>query len=343
MTDRKKDVSFLTNLPGASQKLIFFGADLSIPESFNAAIEGCSGIFHTASPMDMEMNESEETVTKRTIDGALGILKACKNSKTVKRVIYTSSASAVYWQDKDDNVMDESYWSDENILRDLKPFGWSYSISKTMAEKVVLEFGEQLGLDVVTIIPTLVVGSFICPKLPGSIYTSLSLLFGYKIKLVLLSANEILVWHKWYVWVSQLFGPEFDSYVMCMKKYLMENVSTIDELPRGDKNPFGFSHLPMVHVDDIARAHIFLLEHPNPKGRYNCSPFMANIEEIAQHISSKYPEIHIPTLEELKDIKGDKLPHLTSKKLMDAGFEFKHSLEEMLDDTIQCCKDKAYL
>ncbi|XP_003623718.3 vestitone reductase [Medicago truncatula] len=286
--DRKKDVSFLTNLPGASQKLIFFGADLSIPESFNAAIEGCSGIFHTASPMDMEMNESEETVTKRTIDGALGILKACKNSKTVKRVIYTSSASAVYWQDKDDNVMDESYWSDENILRDLKPFGWSYSISKTMAEKVVLEFGEQLGLDVVTIIPTLVVGSFICPKLPGSIYTSLSLLFG-------------------------------------------------------DKNPFGFSHLPMVHVDDIARAHIFLLEHPNPKGRYNCSPFMANIEEIAQHISSKYPEIHIPTLEELKDIKGDKLPHLTSKKLMDAGFEFKHSLEEMLDDTIQCCKDKAYL
>jgi len=28
---------------------------------------------------------------------------------------------------------------------------------------------------------------------------------------------------------------------------------------------------------------------------------------------------------------------------MDAGFEFKHSLEEMLDDTIQCCKEKGYL
>jgi len=65
----------------------------------------------------------------------------------------------------------------------------------------------------------------------------------------------------------------------------------------GDKNPFGFSRLHMVHVDDIARAHIFLLEHPNPKGRYNCSPFIANIEEIAQHISAKYPEFHIPTLE----------------------------------------------
>ncbi|XP_039684270.1 vestitone reductase-like [Medicago truncatula] len=58
--ERKKDVSFLTNLPGASQKLKFFSADLSIPESFNAAIEGCIGIFHTATPIDLEMNESEE-------------------------------------------------------------------------------------------------------------------------------------------------------------------------------------------------------------------------------------------------------------------------------------------
>jgi vestitone reductase len=287
--ERKKDISFLTNLPGASHKLKIFSANLSNPESFNDAIEGCIGVFHTATPFDFEQNEPEEIVTKRTIDGALGILKACKNSKTVKRVVYTSSASAVFWQDKDEDVMDESYWSDENFLRNLKPFAWSYSISKTMAEKAVLEFGEQHGLDVVTIIPTFVLGPFICPKLPGSIYTTLSFLFG-------------------------------------------------------DKNPFGCSRLHMVHVDDIARAHIFLLEHPNPKGRYNCSPYIANIEEITQIISAKYPGFHIPTLlDELKGIKGDKLPHLISKKLMDAGFEFKYSLEEMLDDTIHCCKEKGYL
>ncbi|GAU13175.1 hypothetical protein TSUD_179180 [Trifolium subterraneum] len=219
VTEHKKDISFLTNLPSAPQKLKFFKADLSNPESFNDAIEGCIGVFHTATPFDFEQNEPEEIVTKRTIDGALGILKACKNSKTVKRVIYTSSASAVYWQDKDEDVMDESYWSDENLLRDLKPFAWSYSISKTMAEKAVLEFGEQNGLDVVTIIPTFVLGPFICPKLPGSIYTTL----------------------------------------------------------------------------------------------------------------------------ELKEIGGDKFPHLISKKLMDAGFEFKYSLEETLDDTIRCCKEKGYL
>jgi vestitone reductase len=51
----------------------------------------------------------------------------------------------------------------------------------------------------------------------------------------------------------------------------------------------------MVHVDDVARAHIFLLEHPNPKGRYNCSPFIATIDQIVDIISSKYPEFQIPT------------------------------------------------
>ncbi|XP_061348611.1 vestitone reductase-like [Gastrolobium bilobum] len=286
--EHKKDVSYLTNLPGASQKLQFFNADLSNQESFSAAIEGCIGIFHTATPMDFEENEPEEIVTKRTIDGALGILKACLNSKTVKRVVYTSSASAVCWQHKEEEVMDESYWSDVNILRALKPFTWSYAVSKTLAEKAVLEFGEQHGLDVVTLIPTFVLGPFICPKLPGSVYSSLFLLFG-------------------------------------------------------DKNPLTASRTHVVHVDDVARAHIFLLEHPNPKGRYNCSQGVVTVEEIAEILSTKYPEFQIPSLEEVKKIKGPKLPHLTSKKLKDAGFEFKYGLEEMFDDGIQCCKEKGFL
>lgn len=65
----------------------------------------------------------------------------------------------------------------------------------------------------------------------------------------------------------------------------------------GEKNPFGASRIHMVHVDDVARAHIFLLEHPNPRGRYNCSPFIATVEEIAELLSAKYPKFQIPTLE----------------------------------------------
>ncbi|CAL5192539.1 unnamed protein product [Lathyrus oleraceus] len=286
---KKRDISFLTNLPGASEKLKIFTADLSKPESFNEAIEGCVGIFHTATPMDFTVSEPEEIVTERTIDGALGILKACKNSKTLKRVVYTSSGSAVYYQEKEDDVMDESYWSDVNLLRKLKPFAWSYVASKTLAEKAVLEYGKENGLDIVTLIPSFVVGPFVCPKIPGSVYASLPFIFGD------------------------------------IEKKLMA------------------SRMHMVHVDDVARAHIFLLEHPNPKGRFNCSPFIATYDEIIDIISSKYPEFQIPKSKVLMGAKGPMLPHLTSKKIMDAGFEFKYSIEEMFEDTIECCKGKGFL
>ncbi|WVZ01976.1 hypothetical protein V8G54_022782 [Vigna mungo] len=255
--EQKKDVSFLTSLPGASQRLQILSADLSNPESFSAAIEGCVGVFHVATPVDFEQRETEEVVTKRSIDGALGILKACLNCKTVKRVVYTSSASAVIYSGKEEQVMDESSWTDVDLLRASKPLAWSYAVSKTLTEKAVLEFGEQNGLDVVTLTPTFAFGSFIIPKLPGSVHTSLKFAFGEK----------------------DTFGS------------LLE--------------------VPMVHVDDVARAHIFLLENQNPKG--SCFTKM----------------------------EGTKIPDLSSKKLTDAGFVFKYGVEEMLDDAIQCCKEKG--
>uniref|UniRef100_A0A1U7X0S7 Vestitone reductase-like n=1 Tax=Nicotiana sylvestris TaxID=4096 RepID=A0A1U7X0S7_NICSY len=60
--DRKRDLSYLTNLPGAQDRLRIFNADLDKPESFNPAIEGCIGVFHAVHQIDFENKESEETV-----------------------------------------------------------------------------------------------------------------------------------------------------------------------------------------------------------------------------------------------------------------------------------------
>ncbi|KAJ7962198.1 Dihydroflavonol-4-reductase-like protein [Quillaja saponaria] len=100
----------------------------------------------------------------------------------------------------------------------------------------------------------------------------------------------------------------------------------------------------MVHVDDVAGAHIFLLEHSNPKGRYNCSSDLITIEGMSEFLSSKYPnQFPVPTVECVKEIKGRKTPSPSSKKLLDAGFKFKYGIDEMFDEAIQCCKDKGYL
>ncbi|XWS45931.1 hypothetical protein CRYUN_Cryun14cG0021800 [Craigia yunnanensis] len=264
--------------------------DLSDPDSFDAAIEGCKGVFHVATPVDFENKEPEEVVTKRAMSGALGILKACLKSKTVKRVVYTSSASAVVVNNKDVDMMDESFWTDVDFVREkLNPNVGSYMISKTLTERAALEYAAEHGLDLVTVIPTYVLGPFICPKFPGSVRSSLALVLG--------NQHEYI--------------------------YLL-NTS-------------------MVHVDDVARAHIFLLEYPDAKGRYNCSSDTISLLKMAEILSAKYPEFPIPTADSLAEIKGIKMPGLSSKKLLDTGFKYKYGVEEMFDEAINCCKERGYL
>ncbi|KAG2723368.1 hypothetical protein I3760_02G167600 [Carya illinoinensis] len=289
-----KDIGFLTGLPGASEKLQIFNADLNIPESFSAAIEGCIGVFHVATPVDFEDKEPEEIVTKRSIDGALGILNACLNSQTVKRVVYTSSAAAVLFNDQNvDYEADESVWSDADFIKVLKTHGSSYSVSKTLTERAVLEFGEKHGLelDVVTIIPSLVIGPFICPKLPNSVSVALAMILG----------NE-------------------DAY-----GFLALSASSV------------------VHVDDLARAHIFLLEYPNAKGRYICSSDGMTIQQMYEFLTASYPEFQILTPDSMKKYEGFKTRGLSSKKLLDSGFRYKYGFKEMFDGAVQCCREKGYL
>ncbi|XP_031390097.1 vestitone reductase-like isoform X1 [Punica granatum] len=283
---RKRDLSFLESLPGAPEKLQIFTADLSDPESFSEAIEGCTGVFHVATPLDFR--EPEQVMTQRALDGTLGILKASLKSKTVKRVIYTSSAYALCVNTTGAATMDESYWSDVEYIRAAKLNYGSYMISKTLSEKAALEFGESNGLDVVTIVPPFVTGPFVCDKLPDSVRISMAMIFG----------NQ-------------------------------------------DDYPY-LGHTCIVHVDDLASAHIFLFEHPCPKGRYICSSDVITTEKMSKFLTEKYPN-QFPVPCQLKQIKGYEIPILSADKLLDSGFEFKHGFEETFHGAIQCCRQKGYL
>ncbi|KAI4369801.1 hypothetical protein MLD38_018205 [Melastoma candidum] len=285
-----KDVGFLRSLPGAEENLRIVVSDLSIPGSFDPAIEGCVGVFHVATPVDFEGKEPEEVVVKRTVDGTLDLLRACLRSGTVKRFVYTSSASAVVFNGAEPGeALDESSWSDVDYLRRTMTFPVSYMVSKTLAEKAVLEFGEEHGLDVVTVIPSFVHGPFICPKFPGSVRTCLAMIMG----------NE-------------------EEYPSLLK-------------------------ISLVHVDDVASAHIFLFENSDVKGRYICSSHDMTAEDTLRFLSDRYPEFSIPPVESLKGIKVQLLPGLSSQKLMAAGFKFEYGVEEMFNGAIQSCREKGYL
>ncbi|KAJ6404671.1 hypothetical protein OIU84_012772 [Salix udensis] len=186
-------------------------------------------------------------------------------------------------------MMDESYWSNVDYLKasnlSLRP----YFISKTLTEKRALEFAEEHGLDLVTLIPSYILGPFICPNMPASVLASLAMVLGNR----------------------EQYGSLIET--------------------------------SMVHIDDVARAHIFLLQNPEAKGRYICSSHMITIEEMSKFLSAKFPEYPIPTLEYLKDVKGSKSSDVSSKKLLDSGFKFRYGLDEMFEGAIQCCKEKGFL
>ncbi|CAH2057875.1 unnamed protein product [Thlaspi arvense] len=291
----KKDICYLTELPFASERLKIFTADLNEPESFKPAIEGCKAVFHVAHPMDPSSNESEETVTKRTVQGLMGILNSCLDAKTVKRFFYTSSAVTVFYGDGsggggNGGEVDESVWSDVEVFRNQKEkrVSSSYVVSKMAAETAALEFGEKSGLEVVTLVIPLVVGPFISPSLPSSVFISLAMIFGnYK------------------------------------EKYLFDTYN-------------------MVHIDDVARAMIYLLERPIAKGRYICSSVEMKIDEVFEFLSSRFPQFQLPSID-LKNYKVEKRMSLSSKKLMSAGFEFKYGAEEIFAGAIKSCQARGFL
>ncbi|KAF3684463.1 putative ATP-dependent helicase BRM-like [Capsicum annuum] len=175
--DRKRDISYLTNLEGASERLQIFNADINKPQSFAAAIEGCVGVFHLVQPMDIEDEEVDETKVKIVITATLEILQACIDSKTVKRVVYTSSATAVVLNDKGLDILDESSWSDVDLIKFGKTFGTFYSVCKTLTEKAAIEFSGKNGLELVSVVASWVHGPFITPHCPDTVRIFMDMIF----------------------------------------------------------------------------------------------------------------------------------------------------------------------
>ncbi|XP_021815565.1 cinnamoyl-CoA reductase 2-like isoform X1 [Prunus avium] len=157
----------LKKLDKASENLKLFKADLLDYESLCAAILGCDGVFHVASPVpSTTVPNPEVEVVEPAVKGTLNVLKACLEAK-VKRVVFVSSVVAVIMNPRwsEGQLLDETCWSDKEYCR--KTENW-YSLSKTLAEWEALEFARRNGLDLVTICPTLILG----PILQSTVNTS---------------------------------------------------------------------------------------------------------------------------------------------------------------------------
>lgn len=109
----------MKKLEKAPDSLKLFKADLLDYNSIFAAIRGCDGVFHVASPVpSSSVPNPEVELVEPAVKGTLNVLKACSEAN-VKKVVYVSSGAAIMLNPNwpKGKVMDETCWSDKEYCR----------------------------------------------------------------------------------------------------------------------------------------------------------------------------------------------------------------------------------
>ncbi|CAO2211071.1 unnamed protein product [Urochloa humidicola] len=163
----------LKALEGASERLILCKADLLDYDAICRAVQGCQGVFHTASPV----TDDPEQMVEPAVRGTEYVISAAAESGTVRRVVFTSSIGAVTMDPSrgPDVVVDESCWSDLDFCK--KTRNW-YCYGKAVAEQAAWDAARQRGVDLVVVNPVLVVGPLLQATVNASIAHVLKYLDG---------------------------------------------------------------------------------------------------------------------------------------------------------------------
>ncbi|CAK8561597.1 unnamed protein product [Lathyrus sativus] len=173
-----KKVDHLIKLDGAKERLQLFKADLLDEGSFDSIIQGCDGVFHTASPVRFIVDDPQAELIDPAVKGTLNVLKSCAKSPSVKRVVFTSSTSAVAFNTRPKNpgvIVDEAWFSDPDFCRESQLW---YTLSKTLAETAAWKFVNENNIDMVVINPATVEGPLLQPEVNESVKPILKLING---------------------------------------------------------------------------------------------------------------------------------------------------------------------
>ncbi|XVE80276.1 hypothetical protein DITRI_Ditri14bG0127100 [Diplodiscus trichospermus] len=329
----------LLSLWNGGDRLRLFTADLLEEGSFDEAVNGCNGVFHVAASMEFSVDTNKNTeayVRSNIIDPAIrgteNLLKSCLKSKSVKRVVFTSSISTITAKDSNGNwkpVVDESCQITVDHVLNAKASGWVYALSKLLTEEAAFKFADENGIDLVSVITTTVAGPFLTTGLPSSIQVLLSPVTGYQEKKnsnsccykdAIYPCDHVVVNSTF--WLISAGDPKYSSILSAVIARM--------------------GSVALVHIEDICSAHIFLMEQARAEGRYICCACSTPMSELINLLVQEYPSSNIQRLEAAEK-KGTKLPEISSKKLTDLGFSYKHGIEDIIHQTITTCLDYGFL
>ncbi|KAJ3683068.1 hypothetical protein LUZ60_013295 [Juncus effusus] len=92
--------------------------------------------------------------------------------------------------------------------------------------------------------------------------------------------------------------------------------------------------VPLVHIDDVCEAHVFCIEKPSMAGRFLCVADYPVMKYFVDYFEEKYPDLRL-----IKEVEGNgEGVKASSRKLLDMGFEYKHTVDEILGGSVECAK-----
>ncbi|KAL0459188.1 UNVERIFIED_CONTAM: Cinnamoyl-CoA reductase 1 [Sesamum latifolium] len=347
LNDPKKTQHLLA-LDGAKERLQLIKANLLDEGSFDAAVDGCDGVFHTASPFHDPGDNPQAELIDPALKGTLNVLGSCAKSPTLKRVVLTASVGSVYVNERTRSpevVIDETWWSDLDFCR------------RTQADLIDPALKGTLN----------VLGS--CAKTPSVkrvVLTSsiVAVFFNGKPR-----TPEVVVDETW--WSDPEFCKQMQQWYMLSKtlaedaawKFVKEkgidmvaiNPSmVIGPLLQPTLNTSSASILNLingakaypnltagwVNVKDVANAHVLAYENPSANGRYCMVESVAHFSEVVKILHELYPNLQLP--EKCANDKPLTPTYQVSKeRAKSLGVEFT-PLKESLKETAESLKEKNF-
>jgi dihydroflavonol-4-reductase len=114
------------------------------------ALAGISGVFHLAGQVSRDPDDGQ-TMMRIHVDGTRSLLRAAA-AAGVSRIVIASSSGTIAVSESDRIHDEESGYATEVVGK------WPYYVSKIYQEKVAFELAAELGIEVVVVSPSLLLG-----------------------------------------------------------------------------------------------------------------------------------------------------------------------------------------
>ncbi|KAJ8763655.1 hypothetical protein K2173_003127 [Erythroxylum novogranatense] len=285
-------------------RLRLFKADLQEEGSFDEAVKGCHGVFHVAASMEFSVPEIED----------------------IDKYVRSS-------------VIDPAIKGTLNLLNSCRKCNtvrrivFTSSISTLSATdgarncRAVVDETCQVHVD------------RICKmKAAGWVYV-LSKLLTEEAAFNYAKENDIDLVS---VITTTVAGPFLTSSVPSSIQVLLSPLT-------GDSNFFSIlsavnarmGSIALVHIEDICNAHLFLMQQARAEGRYICCSQSCVMSELVDILGKAYPNSSIRRIAGENQVSPPS--EISSKKLKHLGFHYKHSIKDIIQETISCCVGYGFL